>query len=116
MRRDQRLKRREDFASVYRHGTPYANGPLVIRVCSNPDTAIPRFGFAVGKRIGGAVVRNRIKRRLRSAVQASDAQGGVDVVVIARARAVRSSYRELETALQELLRRAELVPARHGAS
>jgi ribonuclease P protein component len=111
MRREERLKRREDFAAVYRHGTPYATGPLVIRVCSNPETTIPRFGFAVGKRIGGAVVRNKIKRRLRSAVRASDAQGGADVVVIARTQAVRTSYEDLEQALHELLLRAELIPA-----
>lgn len=112
IRGEQRLKRREDFAAVYRHGTPYANGPLVIRVCSNPETTIPRFGFAVGKRIGGAVVRNQIKRRLRSAVRASDAAGGVDVVVIARAKAARTSYQDLEEALRELLLRAELIPAK----
>ena len=106
MHRQQRLRRRQDFAGVYRDGTPFASGPLVLRVRPNPETATPRFGFAVGKRLGGAVARNRIKRQLRDLVQRSGAQGGVDVVVIARASAVRASYREFEAALTKLLARA----------
>ncbi len=108
MRNAQRLKRREDFAKVYRQGLAYAQGPLVLRVQANPEGSVPRFGFAVGKRLGGAVVRNRIKRRLREAVSQSGVEGAVDVVVIARASAVGASYQELETTLLELLTRAGL--------
>ncbi len=109
MRRQQRLKRRQDFATVYRSGKAYAGGPLVLRVWPNPDTTVPRFGFAVGKRLGGAVVRNKIKRRLREAARISGAEGAADVVVIARSEAREASYQELQGALQELLRRAGLV-------
>ncbi len=109
MRRQQRLKRRQDFATVYRSGKTYAGGPLVLRVRANPEIAVPRFGFAVGKRLGGAVVRNKIKRRLREAARISGAEGGADVVVIATGAAREASYHELEGTLQELLRRAGLV-------
>ncbi|MEE9278297.1 MAG: ribonuclease P protein component [Dehalococcoidia bacterium] len=109
MRRQQRLRRRQDFAAVYRTGKVYAAGPLVLRVQQNPDTPVPRFGFAVGKRLGGAVVRNRLKRRLREAARLSGARGTADVVVIARAPARHASYQELERTLRSLLRRAGMV-------
>ena len=109
MRRQQHLRHRRDFDAVYRSGRSYAQGPLVLRTRANPDVAAPRFGFAVGKRLGGAVVRNRIKRRLREAVKASGARGSVDVVVIARNGADDESFQDLRTVLDSLLRRADLL-------
>lgn len=112
MQRQQRLRHRRDFAAVYRSGRSYAHGPLALRIRPNPDTERPRFGFAVGKRLCGAVARNRIKRRLREAVRLSGARGGADVVVIARNSAENASSHELSRSLMVLLSRADLV---HGA-
>ena len=109
MQRHQRLRRRRDFAAVYRLGKAYTQGPLVLRTRCNPDTPVPRFGFSVGKRLGGAVVRNRIKRRLREAARRSGAQGQADVVIIARGGAPKASYHDLESVLQSLLKRAGLL-------
>lgn len=109
MQRQQRLRHRRDFAAVYRSGRSYAQGPLALRTRANPETETPRFGFAVGKRLGGAVVRNRIKRRLRAAARLSGAEGRTDVVVIARNGSQRASYQELDGALRVLLTRAGLL-------
>jgi ribonuclease P protein component len=111
MQRHQRLRRRRDFAAVYRSGRAYARGPLALRIRPNPETDCPRYGFAVSKRLGGAVTRNRIKRRLREAARHSGADGPVDIVVIARQGAQRASYGELTTVLSQLLRRAGVVEA-----
>lgn len=116
MRREQRLKRRQDFSSVYQDGEAFAHGPLVIRVRGpreGGDQSQVRFGFAVGRRIGNAVHRNRVKRQLREAARRSGAEGNADIVVIARASAVRSSYRQLEHTLWTLLSRAGLREAPH---
>ena len=109
MRRQQRLRHRRDFAAVYRSGRSYAQGPLALRTRANPATAAPRFGFAVGKRLGGAVVRNRIKRRLREAARASGAEGSTDVIVIARYGAEQASSREIKETLHALLERSGLL-------
>lgn len=58
----------------------------------------PRFGFTVTKRLGSAVVRNRIRRRLREALRThalASAEAGVDYVVIARAAALRRPFDEI---------------------
>lgn len=59
------------------------------------ESAGPRFGFTVTKRLGSAVVRNRIRRRLREALRTealAAAEAGVDYVVIARAAALRRPF------------------------
>ncbi|PZC44495.1 MAG: ribonuclease P protein component [Chloroflexi bacterium] len=109
MQRHQRLRHRRDFAAVYGSGRSYARGPLALRIRSNPETNTPRYGFAVGKRLGGAVVRNRIKRRLRESARASGADGRVDIVVIARNGSQIASFIELRDGLLTLLARAGLL-------
>lgn len=59
---------------------------------------MPRFGFTVTKQLGGAVIRNRIRRRLRAAISAAGvprARSGVDYVVIARPAAETMPFVEL---------------------
>ena len=109
MRRQQRLRHRREFAAAYRSGAVFRSRLLVLRVRDNPDADHPRFGFAAGKRLGSAVVRNRLKRRLRAAARGSGARGGADVVVIARPAALQASYQELEGELGDLLGQAKLL-------
>ncbi len=109
MRRQQRLRHRREFAAAYRSGAVFRSRLLVLRVRANPDVDGPRFGFAAGKRLGSAVVRNRLKRRLRAAARGSGARGGADVVVIARPAALRASYQEIEGELGLLLGQAKLL-------
>lgn len=70
------------------------------------------MGVVAGRAVGSAVKRNRAKRLLRTAMQSlvGALVPGWDVVLIARAPLVESSYVEVQEALAILLRRAELVP------
>jgi ribonuclease P protein component len=107
MRRYERLRRSEDFAAVYREGRAVSSDPLVLRARRN-GLGVTRLGYAVGKRIGTAVVRNRVKRRLREAVRGFDLEPGWDVVIIARASAAMMDYHEGVRTLASLFRRAKL--------
>jgi len=107
MRRDQRLTRTAQFAIVYSYGKSWANELLVMKAFSN-ELKPSRFGFSINKRVGKAVVRNRVKRRLRECVQSVAWKSGWDVVFIAREPASRSSYSHLKKAVEQLNRRARL--------
>jgi len=69
VQRRHRLSRSRDFDAVYRHGRSVSTRYLVLywfeRGDENSDS--PRLGIAVPKKLGGAVIRNRMKRRLREA-------------------------------------------------
>ena len=84
---------------------------LVLRTLPNglPHT---RYGFVVSKRVGKAVARNRLKRRLREGVRPMAVRPGWDVVLLARPPAAAATYQQLREALVELLSRARLLDKR----
>lgn len=125
MHRHERLRRRQDFTAAYREGRATSGDLLVLRSRPN-QLGHNRYGFSVSKRVGTAVVRNRVKRRLRAAVTAllvpavaaddgMAATQGWDLIVIARAPAATVDYDELVRALARLLRRARILPDAAGA-
>jgi len=70
-----------------------------------------RFGFVVSKRLGKAVNRNKIKRRMREAarLRVGQIKPGFDLVFIARKRICRATYAEIEQSLEHLLNTANLL-------
>lgn len=108
MRREQRLRRAEDFSAVYNRGRAWSGPRLVVKALPN-RLPLSRFGFAVGKKLGRAVVRNRVKRRLREIVRGLPVGPGWDVVLIAKAPAVTSEFAGLQSEARELFRRARLL-------
>ncbi|MBI4299714.1 MAG: ribonuclease P protein component [Chloroflexi bacterium] len=108
MDRESRLTKRSDFAAVYRGGRAWAHPLVVLRAMPNGSDR-SRLGFVVSKRLGKAVSRNRVRRRLREALRRMPLEMGWDVVVIARTPAQEASFRELAAALEQLLTRAKLL-------
>jgi ribonuclease P protein component len=108
MTRTTRLSRKDEFAAVYSEGQSWTNDLVALRVLPN-SLGASRCGFAVGKRLGGAVVRNRLRRRLREIVRQLPISEGWDIVIIARQDAVVADYGTLRQATEELLYRAQLL-------
>jgi ribonuclease P protein component len=79
-----------------------------------PNSPGPRFGFTITKKIGGAVVRNRIRRRLRALVAGlGEAHADHDYVVIARPGAIDRTYQDLKADLEQAVQRIHRPGGRH---
>ncbi len=107
MQRGLRLTGNKQFTRIRGQGKTAANRFLVIRYLPN-GLDHSRFGFMVSRRIGNAVIRNKVKRRLREAVRLTPVKAGWDAVFIARRGTERAGYHELKQAAGNLLRRVHL--------
>jgi ribonuclease P protein component len=112
----RRLSRSAEFERVYRQGRSKGNRYLVLYVFPRAegdevDEEGPRLGLSVGRRVGGAVERSRVKRVLREAFWEESARlpAGSDYVVVARPEALPLAEREGEPGVRAAL--AELVDA-----
>jgi ribonuclease P protein component len=103
VQRQARLRRSADFDRTLRSGRRAASDYLALFVSDN-ELGRPRVGLAVSRKLGNAVVRNRIKRRLREVVRplVTRAKGGRDVVIVARARAVDAEIARLRQEMEML--------------
>jgi ribonuclease P protein component len=108
MQHRHRLTGSKRYSQIHTEGTSVANRILVVRFLAN-DLDHSRFGFLVSKRIGNAVVRNRVKRRLREAVRHHSVESGWDALFIARRGIERATYQQLKRAAGNLLIQTRLV-------
>ena len=106
--RQHRLRRSGDFQTAYRRGRHWAHPLLALQVLPRPSGI--RVGVTAGKKVGIAVVRNRVRRRLREIVRAEMPgwRRGCDVILSARAGAADATFAELGATVRELARRARL--------
>lgn len=108
-----RLRRSADIGIVRQQGQRWRHPLLVLFVYTQPpDTAsVSRFAVAVGRHIGRATRRNRIKRRVREILrlQLGRLRPGYDCLIVVRAGAVEENYGELEAALHQLLTRSGMI-------
>lgn len=105
-----RLRRRQDFVSVLQHGRRLRHRLLSLGLRPN-GLSHNRYGYAIGKRVGTAVVRNRVRRRLRAIVRALPLAPGYDVVLTASDTSAAASFEALRTAVRSCAERAGILLA-----
>ena len=109
MKKSFRVKREKDFKAIFKDGTSFANRKFVVYQLENQQNHF-RVGLSVSKKLGNAVTRNQIKRRIRHILLnvrwhlADD----VDFVVIARKGAESLDYAEMEKNLLHVLKLSKI--------
>ncbi|GIO28214.1 ribonuclease P protein component [Ornithinibacillus bavariensis] len=111
MKKEFRVKDNRDFQVIFKKGKSFANRQLVLYYMKKPDQEHFRIGLSVGKKIGNAVTRNRIKRYLRQAFHEleSDILANYDFVIIARQPTKNMQFFEVKKSLMHLLSKEKLL-------
>lgn len=113
MKRTSRLRAQRDFARIRQSPAGSWPHPLLVLYLAPNELGYSRLGITVSSRVGNAVTRNRVRRRLREAMQTRLAAlpHGNDAVLVARPRSARASWAELNAALDAVVRHANASTA-----
>lgn len=111
MKKAFRIKDNKEFQHVFKNGKSFANRQLVIYYLQKSDQNHFRIGLSVGKKIGNAVTRNRIKRYLRQAFHELEENvlPMYDMVIIARQPTKQMGFHEVKKSLVHLLFKERLL-------
>ena len=104
--REARLVRRSEYDAVYRAGKRRSSSHFTIFVRAN-ELPLSRFGFSIKKALGGAVVRNRIRRRLREMVRChrQEIPAGWDIVIHPKSSVAKAPFPALAEDLLRALKK-----------
>ena len=113
MKKAYRVKTEADFQKVFHQGQSMANRQFVVYSISKEGQTHFRAGISVGKKLGNAVERNAIKRKIRHCLiefdQEDRLKADLDFIVIARPPVNRMDYHEIRKSLLHVLNRANIL-------
>ncbi len=113
MEKKHRLKRRKDFNRVYNRGKSFSNRELVVYVYYNKETPEYRLGISVSKKVGNAVVRNRIRRFIKEVVRQLPLEvrlkNNIDLIIIARQPTANMDYQDFKRSIIDLFNKSSIV-------
>lgn len=113
------LKKNSHFQRVYNNGRSKASKYLVVYWLANKKQySVNRYGITISKKIGNAVVRNKIKRRIKEILRKWDdnnyIKSGFDIVIITRKPVIDLSYHQIKEDLKRLLYKSSLIDSKKG--
>ena len=116
MKKRFRVKKEKDFSAIFKNGESFANRKFVIYRLANTEQHF-RVGLSVSKKLGNAVTRNQIKRRIRHILIEHKNQlvENVDFVVIARKGVEILDYAEMEKNLLHVLKLSKIYQEGNGS-
>jgi len=112
MRKDYRIKKSQEIETVMKRGYSKANPHFIIYKYANPKYQNFRLAISVGKKLGNAVTRNHIKRRIRAIVteHLDQMDPKFDYFIIARKNAADADFPIFKEALEQLLIKMKIIP------
>ncbi len=113
MNKKNRLRKNMEFKKVYKSGKNYWNRNLILYVKKN-GLEETRIGISITKKVGNAVTRNKLKRRIRelNRENLNDIKKGYDLIIIPKKNAVDLSFKELESAIRHIYKVSGLLEIR----
>lgn len=110
MKKTESLKQNKQFKRVYNRGKSIINNTLVLYLIKNSEN-YNRLGIVVNKKVGKAVIRNRVRRLIKENYRQKEAtiKTGFDIIFVARVRANNCSFNQIEWAMRQLLNRADML-------
>ncbi|MBU9722299.1 MULTISPECIES: ribonuclease P protein component [Bacillaceae] len=111
MKKENRLKKNEEFQVVFQRGSSVANRQFVVYKLKKTDQKNIRIGLSVSKKLGNAVIRNRIKRLLREGLREliPSLNGSYDVVLIARKPVTEMDMLSINKSLKHVFKLGKLL-------
>lgn len=109
LHKEARIRKGREYQQVYQEGKRVA-GQYIVIYCKKNQCPVNRFGIVTSKKVGHAVVRNRIKRQLRAMARSitDKIQGKFDLVVVARPNIKGCTYEMIERDFLLLIKKARL--------
>lgn len=110
MNKKQRIKKNAEFQEIFKKGKSFANRQFVV-YCLGKEEDYYRVGLSVSKKVGNAVVRNRIKRYIRQTFLEIHDQvySKMDYIIIARNPAAKLDFHETKKSLEHVLKIAKVI-------
>ena len=104
-----RLRKDSDFKNIYRKGKSLATKTLVFYFIKN-DLGYTRVGYSISKKVGKAVIRNRIRRLIKENLKdIPDLKDGYDIIFIGRIPSSESNYKEIGKSVRYLFRKSGVL-------
>lgn len=110
MKKKHRVKKQGDFQAIFHHKNSVANRQFIFYQLDKEDQKYFRVGLSVSKKLGNAVVRNRIKRYMRQVIteEKEYISKGKDYVIIAREPCVEMAYIDFKKSFIHVLKKAKV--------
>ena len=110
MKRATTVKENYEFRRIYAKGRSGVS-PCLVVYCRPNKHPNNRLGVTVSAKLGHAVVRNRVRRRLREIFRLNQGKmrKGYDIIIVARSRSVTATYREMDKAFLRICEKLELL-------
>lgn len=110
IKKKYKLRKNSQFRAVYKKGSSFSNRYLVLYKKRNGEN-INKLGISVSKKVGKAIIRNRVKRLIKESYRLnnSDLKQGYDLIFIARNPSKGKDYKTIEEAVKNLLKKAGLI-------
>ena len=104
------LKKNKEFNLVYNQGKSIASKYLVLYYYNKNDTDQIKAGFSISKRIGKAVVRNKLRRRLKEIIrdEEDNLKKGYNIIFIARKPVINLDFHKIKKDVKKLFKKADL--------